>query len=306
MPTQTARQLEKQPTNAALPAELHALVRLAERVTRQPAEIRPAEVVEAAAAVPTRAEFLDAVGVIIFFNFITRVANALGVDPELPGWLGRFESARLLARNLAALLLRWFVDLRPRQLKVLSPDENLTALKERFGKIEVAALAGSFRHLQDAPHLLEAQRELFGSFLDQIAPAGELGTDLRVFMLTGLATFDEIAVPALRDQAAEWVRRHVSEPRNWVAGEAERFGGGLPPLESAATQFARDVTQRSYSITRQRIDELRAVGLTDERILDLVCGIGLWNAYGRLEILLGALPRASESAGDCLLTRMRE
>src|SRR5438128_6968405 len=137
MPTRTARELEKQPTGAPVEEDLHALVTLAERVTKHPAEIRPAEIATAAATAQSRGEFLDAVGVIIGFNFVTRVANALGVDPEIPSWLGRFEFARHLARSSTAMLLRWFVDLSPRQPGLRPVEENLNALGRRFGEIGI-------------------------------------------------------------------------------------------------------------------------------------------------------------------------
>src|SRR5207244_2718129 len=84
----TARAFEERPTDAPVPPGLHGLVGLAVAVTRDPRSVTPARVAAAAAGVPP-AEYLDAVGVMLAFNFITRVANALGVVPDIPGWARR-------------------------------------------------------------------------------------------------------------------------------------------------------------------------------------------------------------------------
>src|SRR5205807_1912135 len=70
-------------------------------------------------------------------------------------------------------------------------------------------------------------------------------------------------------------------------------------------QMARDVSSRSYQITQERVDELRALGLTDGTILDLVCMAALWSASARLEILLECWSSSSESLSDQPRRRIR-
>src|SRR5437588_7625394 len=115
MPARVARQLEKRPSAAPLDRDLRALVALAAHVTERPSEVTPAEVAATVRAAHSPAEYLDAVGVIIGFNFVTRVANALGVEPEISPWIRRTEPLRQFALKLMSLLLRRLVDLRRRQ-----------------------------------------------------------------------------------------------------------------------------------------------------------------------------------------------
>ena len=52
------------------------------RVTRTPAAVRRREVESLRKFGLTDRDILDAVEVISYFNYITRVADALGIDPE--------------------------------------------------------------------------------------------------------------------------------------------------------------------------------------------------------------------------------
>src|SRR5262249_25487859 len=94
MPARTTRQLEKEPTSAPLPNDLRVLVALTVQVTQRPWDVTPADVAAALQAAGGLADYLDAVGVMIGFNFITRVANALGVEPEISPWIRRIEWLR--------------------------------------------------------------------------------------------------------------------------------------------------------------------------------------------------------------------
>jgi len=62
----------------SLSMAVRRLVEFAEKVTRAPAEVKESDV----------GRLRDAVQVIAYFNYINRVANALGVEPEenLPHW----------------------------------------------------------------------------------------------------------------------------------------------------------------------------------------------------------------------------
>jgi hypothetical protein len=56
------------------------------------------------------------------------------------------------------------------------------------------------------------------------------------------------------------------------------------------TRFANDVALRSYALTHERVDELRAAGLDDADVLDVVVTTALWSAAARLEVLTSCLP----------------
>ena len=50
------------------------------------------------------------------------------------------------------------------------------------------------------------------------------------------------------------------------------------------------IRDSSYTLTRDRIDELRAANLDDAEVLDVVVTTALWSAAARLEVLTGCLP----------------
>jgi uncharacterized peroxidase-related enzyme len=59
-----------------------ALCRFAVRVTRMPAAVRRRDVEKLRKHGLADRDILDAVEVISYFNYINRVADALGIDPE--------------------------------------------------------------------------------------------------------------------------------------------------------------------------------------------------------------------------------
>ena len=67
---------------AKLSARQKALCRFAVRVTRAPVAIRRRDVEALRKHGLTDRDILDAVQVISYFNYINRVADALGIDPE--------------------------------------------------------------------------------------------------------------------------------------------------------------------------------------------------------------------------------
>lgn len=69
-------------TRAKLSARQKALCKFAELVTRTPAAVRPQDLETLRKHKLTDRDILDAVEVIAYFNYINRVADALGIDPE--------------------------------------------------------------------------------------------------------------------------------------------------------------------------------------------------------------------------------
>ena len=67
---------------ASLPPRARALAEYAEKLTLQPSSISEADLAPLRAQGLSDAEILDAVEVIAYFNYINRVADALGVDLE--------------------------------------------------------------------------------------------------------------------------------------------------------------------------------------------------------------------------------
>ena len=67
---------------AKLPPRSKALAKFAELVTRTPAAVRKHDVDALRRHGLSDRDILDAVEVISYFNYINRVADALGIDPE--------------------------------------------------------------------------------------------------------------------------------------------------------------------------------------------------------------------------------
>src|SRR5215470_2554574 len=111
MSARLTRIFETDPLAAPVDPDLQAFVALAVKVTARPQEVTPQDVRAAYSAALSPRQYFDAVGVMITFNFITRVANALGVEPEIPGWMRRIEPLRQLGLRAMGLFFRWFVNL---------------------------------------------------------------------------------------------------------------------------------------------------------------------------------------------------
>ena len=111
MSARLTRIFETDPLAAPVAPDLRAFVALAVKVTARPQEVTRADVRAAYAAALSPRQYFDAVGVMMAFNFITRVANALGVEPEIPGWMRRIEPLRRLGLRVMGLFFRLFVDL---------------------------------------------------------------------------------------------------------------------------------------------------------------------------------------------------
>jgi uncharacterized peroxidase-related enzyme len=67
---------------ARLSPRQKALCKFAELVTRTPAAVRPQDLDTLRKHGLSDRDILDAVEVISYFNYINRVADALGIDPE--------------------------------------------------------------------------------------------------------------------------------------------------------------------------------------------------------------------------------
>jgi len=67
---------------ARLTPRQKALANFAVKVTRKPASIRPRDLAALRKHRLSDRDILDAVQVISYFNYINRIADALGIDPE--------------------------------------------------------------------------------------------------------------------------------------------------------------------------------------------------------------------------------
>jgi alkylhydroperoxidase family enzyme len=277
MPARLTRIFERNPLAASLAPDLEAFVALAVKVTARPQEVSPEDVNAALSAALSPQQYFDAAGVMIAFNFSTRVSNALGVEPEIPGWMRRIEPLRQLGLRAIALYCRLFVDLGRKELQGPTPSEHLDALRTLFIDLRLGDLPAWIVRLTFAPHLLAALRELLEALVRRDTTTGTIGLDANLFAAIGRTVLQSIPnAETLAKLADKWQPAHHAE------ADADRT--------ALIMRFASDVARRSYTITRDRIDELRAANLDDAKVLDVVVTTALWSAAARLEVLTSGLP----------------
>ncbi len=277
MPARLTRIFESNPLAAPVAPDLQAFVALAVKVTARPGEVTAEDVRAAFSAALSPRQYFDAVGVMIAFNFSTRVANSLGVKPEIPGWMRRVEPLRQLGLRSIALFCRLFVDLGRKGVHGSRPSEHLAALRTLFIDLRLGDLPAWVGRLSFAPPLLAAVRELLEALARKDKATGTVGLDADQFTAIGRTVLQSIPnAETLTTLANNW----QPAPR----GEADAQRTAL------ITRFANDVALRSYTLTRERVDELRAAGLDDADVLDVVATTALWSAAARLEVLTGCLP----------------
>ncbi|MBX9625516.1 MAG: hypothetical protein K2X82_17045 [Gemmataceae bacterium] len=285
MSARLTRVFETDPLAAEVAPDLRAFVALAVKVTARPGEVTPEDVRTALAAAHSPRQYFDAVGVMITFNFITRVVSALGVEPEIPGWMSRVEPLRRLGLRAMAFFFRWFVDLGRKGVHGPPPSEHLAALRTLFTDLRLGDLPAWLNRLSVAPPLLAALRELLESLLRRDKATGAIGLDANQFMAIGRTVLQSIPnAETLTTLADDW------QPTTAVEVDAERT--------ALVTRFAKDVASRSYTLTQERVDELRAAGLDDAEVLDVAVTAALWGAAARIEVLTGCLPALDPGGGD--------
>ena len=277
MPARLTRIFESNPLAVPVAPDLQAFLALAVKVTARPAEVTPEDVRAAFSAALSPRQYFDAAGVMIAFNFSTRVTNALGVEPEIPGWMRRIEPLRQLGLRAIGLYCRLFVDLGRKELPKPTPSEHLAALRTLFIDLQLGHLPAWMERLSIAPPLLAALRELLEALVRKDTTTGTIGLDANLFTAIGRTVLQSIP-------NAETLARIANnrQPAPLTEADAKRT--------ALITQFASDVALRSYKLTRARIDELRAANLDDADVLDVVVTTALWSAAARLEVLTSCLP----------------
>jgi alkylhydroperoxidase family enzyme len=288
MSARLTRIFENNPLEAPVAPDLQAFVALAVKVTARPQEVTPEDVRTAFAAADSPRQYFDAVGVMIAFNFITRVANALGVEPEIPGWMRRIEPLRRLGLRAMGLFFRLFVDLDPKGVNGPTTSEHLAALRTLFIDLRMGDLPAWIERLSFAPPLLAALREYLEALLRKDAVTGTIGLDANQFMAIGRTVLQSIPnAETLTEVADSWQPAPRSETDD--------------KRTTLIARFANDVALRSYTLTSDRIDELRAANLDDAEILDVVVTTALWCASARLEVLTSCLPALDLSAESAVV-----
>lgn len=99
------RALKRDPRSAALPRRQAVLRDFALKLTKNPNRMSRADLQHLRDVGLSDKDILDVVEVVAYFNYINRVADALGVDPE-PEWPKQPAWKRRLARRRATVTPR--------------------------------------------------------------------------------------------------------------------------------------------------------------------------------------------------------
>jgi alkylhydroperoxidase family enzyme len=284
-----ARAIEANPSKVVLhDRQVQRLAQIASHVTTCPLQITPGEIDELAQVSGSEAALLEAVGVIAGFNFITRMADALGVDSEIPTWVQQSPPMRNVALRLMALGLRGVMDLRPRDYPGEQAEEDLGLLEKLHQGLGLGALPGFFVRMKTTPHLLRSEREFFEAITEVHGASPER------FMAAGRIVLEEVSHSTFLSRIDEWLRSSTSGPTEPLLGAAKAKNDGADRLKSEMRRFAQDMTREASSLTQERVETLRSCGLSDEEILDWTFAIALWNALGRTERLLEREPNLNK------------
>jgi alkylhydroperoxidase family enzyme len=80
--------------------------------------------------------------------------------------------------------------------------------------------------------------------------------------------------------------------RFYAADEVLQLPGGLDETDAAIMTFAEKVADDASSVTRDDVERLRALGLSDAEITDVVLAAALRSFFAKTLDGLGALPDA--------------
>jgi uncharacterized peroxidase-related enzyme len=103
--------------------------------------------------------------------------------------------------------------------------------------------------------------------------------------------------------AAVLVQAGIFEPDALEAVVRDPAGAGLPPVEVAVMALARTVARRAGEVTDADIDPLRAYGLGDEEIFDVVLTAAARTFFSQVLEAVGAAPDPELAATHDLLDR---
>jgi alkylhydroperoxidase family enzyme len=219
----------------ALPPLQAALAEAATVLTERPRDFGESELAALRAAGLSERGVAQAAAVIAFFNYVTRCADALGLELD-------YESA----------LERLRIDAnRPARARgVARPALDRPA--DRPGLSLLPRVSAAWREWRT--YLFERDRPLSRAERAAVACA---------------------VADALGDAPSSAALRPIANA-----------GGRI----EAALPYAVKLTLRQWSATRDDLDALRAAGMDDAALLDLVSVIASQNAFSRLELAVDCAP----------------
>jgi alkylhydroperoxidase family enzyme len=262
----------------ALAPEERELLRFAVRVSTEPRALQSADRMLLARAWPDIEARVELLSTIAGTNAMARLANSLGVGPEIPPGVRRFEPARRGAIAMLSRLMALSLEPGERSLPARPPEENLKALADIFGRqLGFGAPPAGLELLDARPEVFDGQLRLLEKSIAVLPRDRWMRSGLVVGRLTGC--------DFLSMNCSEWLAMKGERPTDVIAA-SEGSDTKLPEAEKASLRFVRDFSLHSHTIGVARIDELHRAGLSDGAVLDLAFVAGIFNALSRLIISL--------------------
>jgi uncharacterized peroxidase-related enzyme len=160
--------------------------------------------------------------------------------------------------------------------------------------VETPAESEIYDDARESMGYLPNMVRVFGSRPDvyrawqQLNGAIKATSDLRRYELATLA-----AARRLRSSYCCLAHGKVLVERFYAPDEVVQLPEGLEPVDRAIMAFAEQVVTDAGAITQADVDELRAHGLSDEEIVDVVLAAAARCFFSKTLDALGALPDAS-------------
>jgi uncharacterized peroxidase-related enzyme len=273
-----------------LPEPVRVAMELASRLTSDPRNLCDEDLQALRRCWPVLEQRVELISVAAGFNCITRVANALGVDQEIPQSVRRFEAGRRGAISLLSRLTAVSVDMDYKPVPARPPEENLRALDFLFfSQLGFASLPPGFTVLQHCPEMFDGQLRLMEKAVAVMPRDRWMRLGLVIGKLTGCDYFSE--------NCAAWLEQRGVDTADVVAA-AEGAQSSLADAEKCCLRFARDLTLHSHTMDESRVRGLRAAGLSDGAILDLTFVSGVFNGMVRHVAALAVEESVADEPGS--------
>ncbi|MGH7803708.1 MAG: hypothetical protein ACREQJ_05125 [Candidatus Binatia bacterium] len=244
-------------------AAIDALVR---KTVRAPARLEPADLDPLVALLGVGGA-LEVVAMLGGFHFITRIADLVGIESDLPIIQRRLRRLRMIGVRIQAMIFRRMLDLENAPVEV-----DVDAALAETARLRGEALPAGYAAMREAPNVAGWVHR----------PTAELPT-LEPEMLARVTAGVAAALPASEAEATGFHALPVDP---------------LDALVFVATRYAARTTD-------EMVDAVRASrGWGDAELTDCFFAIGYRNAIERVDRLLATLPAANTRAktrGDGLL-----
>jgi uncharacterized peroxidase-related enzyme len=269
----------------SLSAQERAAVSFAAKLTLDPRGLKKADRQRFVEAWSDPDEQCELVSVICAFNAIARIANALGVQREIPGALTRFETSRRGAISLLARITTLSLDLSERPVRARTPEENRAAMLDLFTReLGFPTIPPGYDRLERCPEMFDGQLATMQRAVAVVPRDRWMRIGLVVARLTGCKFFST--------HCAAWLEHRGIAPAAVIAA-SEGVEDAPSDTEEACLRFTRDLSLHSHKISAERIDELRNAGLSDGAVLDIAYVAGVFNGLVRLVTALEPLEEAA-------------